>query len=358
MKRVFALAGLLLGVASAQAGNLTIRYLDVGQGDAILITAPTGQTMLVDGGRSESRMRELIRQYGVTRLDAVVASHWDSDHITGLVPAVALFKPKVFVNNGVAATTQVAGKLVNVVKLAGTQGIVAQGQDRVINLGEVKVTVMAPPAGVKKTDQNLNSVGILVQYGNFRALMTGDSETEETSGWLRKYAASQLGPIDVYKSIHHGAANGDNAAWLAAVRPSNVVISVGPNNYGHPTASALSLYAKAGATVWRTDRQGTITVTVSKDGRYSVLPEKGGVTKQFAPAPRTTPAASPAPAPARPAVTPTRPVSSVPTPAPAPTGVTYRSCAEARAVGVTPLRRGQPGYSPKLDRDGDGVACE
>ena len=91
MRRLLTLAALALGMAGAQAapaGVLTIRYLDVGQGDAVLITAPTGQTMLIDGGRSESRMRELIRQYKVSRIDAVVASHWDADHITGLVPAV------------------------------------------------------------------------------------------------------------------------------------------------------------------------------------------------------------------------------------------------------------------------------
>ena len=361
MKRLLTLAALTLGVAAAQAapaGVLTVRFLDVGQGDSILITAPTGQTMLVDGGRSESRMRELIRQYKVSRIDAVVASHWDSDHITGLVPAVALFKPKVFINNGVAAITQIAGKLTNVVQLAGTQGVLAQSQDRVINLGDVKVTVMTPPSGVKKTDQNLNSVGLLLQYGTFRALLTGDSETEETSGWLRKYAA-QLGPVDVYKSIHHGAANGDNAKWLAAVKPTNVVISVGPNNYGHPTASALDLYRKVGAKVWRTDQQGTVTVTVNKDGSYVMAAERGGQTAKYGPsgsrasspaAGTTTPAK---PAPAKPA-----PIPAAPKTTPAPRSVTYRNCTEARAAGVTPLRIGQPGYSTKLDRDGDGVACE
>ena len=355
MKRFLTLAALTFGVAAAQAapaGVLTIRYLDVGQGDSILITAPTGQTMLIDGGRSESRMRELIRQYKVSRIDAVVASHWDSDHITGLVSAFGLeTKPTVFVNNGVATTTQVAAKLVNVVRLANSRGIVAQGQDRTINLGEVKVTVMTPPNGVKKDGQNLNSVGILVQYGAFRALMTGDSETEETNGWLKKYTPAQLGPVDVYKSIHHGAANGDNARWLAAVRPKNVVVSVGPNNYGHPTASALALYQKAGAKVWRTDQQGTVTVTVQPQGKsYVITTEKGGA--------RTTPAPLPTTAPVKPAA----PVTPKPTTTPAvpttPAGVMYRSCAEARAAGAAPLRRGLPGYNPKLDRDGDGVACE
>ena len=360
MRRLITLAALSLGLAAAQAapaGVLTLRYLDVGQGDAVLITAPTGQTMLVDGGRSEARMRELLRQYKVSRIDAVVASHWDADHITGLVSTFGLpTKPRVFVNNGVAATTQIAAKLVNVATLAGAQGIVAQGQDRVINLGEVKVTLMAPPAGVKKDEQNINSVGVLVQYGAFRALMTGDSETEETSGWLKKYPAAQLGPIDVYKSIHHGAANGDNPAWLAAVRPRNVVISVGPNNYGHPTASALALYKRVvPGQVWRTDQQGTITVTVQPQGKsYAISAEKGGSAVTYSPLTPAKPASVATPTPPQAP----KPAPAKPVPAAAPTGVSYRNCTEARAAGVTPLRRGQPGYAPKLDRDGDGVACE
>ncbi|MFC6663000.1 excalibur calcium-binding domain-containing protein [Deinococcus multiflagellatus] len=184
-----------------------------------------------------------------------------------------------------------------------------------------------------KDEQNVNSIGLLIQYGSFRALLTGDSETPETNAWLKTYPASFLGPVNVYKSIHHGAKNGDNARWLAAVRPENVVIGVGPNNYGHPTAEALSLYKKAGAGIYRTDLNGTVTVTVQRTGQFIITTEKGTGT-----AGSRKPVATPAPA-----------------PQPAPY---YRSCAAARAAGVTPLRLGQPGYGRHLDRDGDGVACE
>ena len=345
MKRFLALALLCSTVAAAQAaprGVLTIRFLDVGQGDAVLITAPEGQSLLYDGGRSESRMRELIRQYDIKNVSLVAASHGDGDHITGLIPVTALNKPKFFLNNGLAATTQTWGRLMNVVSQAGTQGLLAK--DQTINLGSVKITVLPPPPGMPKNDQNLNSVGLLVQYGGFRALMTGDSETAETSAWLRKYPATTLGPVQVYKSIHHGATNGDNATWLKAVRPSNVVISVGPNNYGHPTQSALNLYHSVGATTYRTDLNGTVTVTVRPTGAYTITTERGqGTQGASTPAP-VRPTAAPAAAPSRPVV-PSQ-------------NVIYRSCAEARAAGAAPLLRGQPGYSTKLDRDGDGEACE
>lgn len=345
MKRLFFLVPWLMGLAAAQAappGVLTIRFLDVGQGDAVLITSPEGKSALYDGGRSESRMRELIRQYDIKNVGLVVASHADSDHITGLVPIVALNKPQYFLNNGLAGTTQIWQKLTNVVAEAGTKGLKAA--DQVINLGSVKLTVLPPPPGM--TDQNTNSVGLLVQYGPFRALMTGDSETPETGAWLRKYPVSALGPIDVYKSIHHGAANGDNAVWLAAVRPKNVVIGVGPNNYGHPTFAALNLYRAAGANVYRTDLNGTLTVTVRPTGQYQITLEKGLVTP-ISPVPRTMPGGLI-----------TSPVPAVPPPARNPSDIYYPNCAAVKAAGKSPLLRGQPGYRPGLDRDGDGRACE
>lgn len=327
------LLALLLG-GSASAGDLVIRFLDVGQGDAILVTSPEGKTALYDGGRSEPRMRELLSQYGVRSLDLIVASHADADHITGLLAAAKL-EPRFYVNNGIAGTTVTFSKLTAALQAAGTQGLVAS--DRTLNLGSVKLSILPPPAGMPKGDQNLNSVGLLIEYDGFRSLLTGDSETAETRGWLAKYLTSTLGPIDVYKSIHHGARNGDHSAWLAAVRPKNVVIGVGENNYGHPTAEALTLYRKAGATVFRTDLNGTVTVTVKPGGSYTITAEKGLGTAG------ATPVAQPR-------------VSSTP---PAPTSpVSFTNCTQARAAGYSNIRRGEPGYAPKLDRDDDGIACE
>ncbi|AZI44375.1 MBL fold metallo-hydrolase (plasmid) [Deinococcus psychrotolerans] len=330
---------LLLASTAAAQGNLIIRFLDVGQGDAVLITSPEGKSLIYDGGRSETRMRELIQQYQIKNVSLVAASHADADHITGLVPVVEQFRPQLFLNNGLAGTTRIWSKLTSAAQQAGTKGLVAQ--DQVINLGSVKVTVIPPPPGMKAGEQNTHSVGLLIQYGTFKALMTGDSETAETEGWLKTYPASALGPIDVYKSIHHGAKNGDHPAWLSAVRPSNVVISVGPNNYGHPTTQALALYAKAGAAVYRTDLNGTVTVTVQPGGQYTIKTERGKST----PTPTTQPRSQ-----STPLVIPATPPAGV--------NVSYANCTAVRAAGKAPIRVGEPGYSRKLDRDGDGIGCE
>ncbi|MHA0042754.1 ComEC/Rec2 family competence protein [Deinococcus sp. PEB2-63] len=253
------------------AGQVTIRFLDIGQGDAILIQSPEGKTALIDGGRSGDRMREYIRELNLDKLDLMVATHADADHIAGLVPAATL-KPRVFINNGLGGTTQTWDRLVKNLQDAGSTFTKASNQT--VNLGSVKLRVIAPPPGMGD-GQNENSVGVALQFGSFRALMTGDSETPETEGWLAQERDDLRGPFQVYKSIHHGAANGDSAAWLAYVRPENVVISVGtPNSYGHPTKKALDLYKQAGARVYRTDRQGTVTVQGSGDGTYTITTDR------------------------------------------------------------------------------------
>ncbi|SEI83736.1 Metal-dependent hydrolase, beta-lactamase superfamily II [Deinococcus reticulitermitis] len=253
------------------SGEVTVQFLDVGQGDSVLVRSPEGKTMLIDGGRSTERMGELLEQHGVQKVDLMVASHADADHIAGLVEAARTTQPTLFINNGIAGTTRTWERLVAVLGDAGTQFQKASNQ--VINLGSVKVRVIAPPAGMGD-DQNENSVGIRVEFGEFAALMTGDSETKETQGWLAENRAEVRGPVQVYKSIHHGAANGDNAAWLAAVKPENVVISVGENSYGHPTPQALDLYDSRGIRIYRTDRQGTVTFRAKGDGTYVATTER------------------------------------------------------------------------------------
>lgn len=259
------------GNENGAAGSVTVRFLDVGQGDAVLVRSPEGKTMLVDGGRSTTRMADLITKYQIDKIDLMVATHADADHIAGLVEA-AKAKPTLFINNGLGGTTQTWDRLVTALQDAGTTFQKANNQ--IINLGSMKVQVLAPPSGMPDGDQNTHSVGIRVDFGDFHTLMTGDSETPETNGWLAEARAKVTGPFQVYKSIHHGAANGDHQAWLSAVRPENVVISVGPNSYGHPTDAALNLYKQNGIKIYRTDLQGTVTFTGKADGSYKVNTEK------------------------------------------------------------------------------------
>ncbi|PNY81505.1 ComEC/Rec2 family competence protein [Deinococcus koreensis] len=256
-------------------GEVTVRFLDVGQGDAVLIRSPEGKTLLVDGGRSSDRLQAHLKTFGVRKIDLLVATHADADHIAGLV-GTAEQRPTLFINNGLAGTTQTWERLVSALQGADTTFQKASGQ--LIRLGSLDVQVIAPPPGVPD-DQNNHSVGLALRFGQFRALMTGDSERPETTAWLEQGRAELQGPFQLYKSIHHGASTGDHAAWLAAVRPENVVISVGDNSYGHPTPATLALYRHSGIRVYRTDQQGTVSFTARSDGSYRASTDRASADR-------------------------------------------------------------------------------
>lgn len=325
-----------LMLSSAQAADLTLRFLNVGQGDAVLVTTPDGKSMLYDAGKGRTAA-ELLSQYGVRQLDLAVMSQGDADHIGGFEFVAQQFKPRAVLNNGLAKSTATYGRVIAAFKAAGTPGILAS--ERSINLGsQVKLQVLPAPSGVPKSNQNANSVGLLLTYGKFKAFLGGDAEPLTTQGWARRYP-SQLSNVQVYKALHHGSKHNDSLSFLQLVRPQTVVIGVGPNNYGHPSAEALALYQKVNANVFRTDLNGTVTITVKTDGTYTVAAERGLGTKKSTRKTAAQPAAS-APA-----------ASST-------AEVYFRNCTEARAAGYTNIKAGEPGYRSALDRNGDGVACE
>ena len=277
--------------------SLLVIFLDVGQGDAVLIQAPTGQNVLYDGGRYADRALELLQARGVTKLDLVIASHADFDHIHGLVEVVRFYKPRFFLDNALPHTTQTYAELLQAVQAAGSQ--LLEPTARTITLGDVTLRILPPP-GDASLGQNDNSVGVMVSYGSFRASLTGDSEGAEWNYWD---GLGVLEPVQVHKASHHGSANGDIPLTMSRLEPETVVVSVGAgNSYGHPTDEALRLYAAVGAEVYRTDLQGTITVAAQADGSYTVTTERAAPSPQPepSPAPNPTPAPSPNPSPSPP----------------------------------------------------------
>jgi competence protein ComEC len=153
------------------AGTLRISFLNVGQGDSVLIQTPDGKSALYDAGRYKDLAATLVQARGVSKLDLVIASHADADHIAG-------FKPDFFLNNGVASSTLTSANVIAAMTDAGAQGLVAS--ERTINLGSsVALDVLPPAANAPASDQNANSVGVLVRFGSFRAFLGGDSTSGE-----------------------------------------------------------------------------------------------------------------------------------------------------------------------------------
>ncbi|MBK8006035.1 MAG: MBL fold metallo-hydrolase [Gemmatimonadetes bacterium] len=253
----------------AQVGALlSVHFLNVGQGDATLIQLGH-KAVLIDAGRGDDIVL-LLQDLGVDTLVAAIASHNHDDHIGGMDAVLADWPVGRYLYNGLDAPNRNAEA---VLEWLDERGIDAPDPPwEPIVLGDAVIRVLPSPLAAQG-DENNASLVVLVERGRFRALLTGDSEVEELTALL---AARLVGDVDVLKAAHHGARNGVTPGWLQRTRPEVVVVSVGPNNYGHPDPWAMRYYQAGGRRVLRTDREGTVTVTVEAGGRYEVSTEVVG----------------------------------------------------------------------------------
>ncbi len=320
---------LMLVSCESPSERLTLTFIDVGQGDAVLIRSPSGQNVLYDGGRPAKEVLEYLQAVGVTSLELVIASHADADHIGGLEAVVRAYKPRLFMDNGLTHDTQTYRGLLQAVKDAGSQLVPPTA--RRIGLGDASLQIIPPPSD-DSLDSNSHSVGIIVSYGKFRAALTGDAEESEFRWWLEN-VPELLRPVAVYKAAHHGSPNGDSPESIGTFKPKTVVISVGRDNaYGHPSAEALALYKGVGAEVYRTDQSGTVQVSAAQGGSYQV-----SVSPTANESERTD----------------LRPDSS------AASGDTDRNCSDfqTQAEAQAFFEAAGPDDPNRLDGNGDGVVC-
>jgi competence protein ComEC len=255
-------------------GRLHVYFLDVGQGDAILVQAPDGRQILVDGGPSPTALfNELgaVLPFWDRSLDLVVLTHPDGDHITGLIPLLDRYRVGQVLDVRQSEAAPEAGPWLERLAALGVPRILAQRGMR-LPVGDLGVTVLHPgPTQLTGTvsDDNNNAIVLRLDYGGTSLLLTGDAESEAEADLI---AAGQPLRADALKIGHHGSNGASTAAFIAAVAPRLVVIPVGADNkFGHPHPAVLARLA--GIEVLRTDQNGRIEV-VSDGQRLSVVAQK------------------------------------------------------------------------------------
>lgn len=243
---------------------MEITFLDVGQGDAVVIRSPEGQTAMIDAGpRSPLR---LLQRLGVETIDLLVATHPHADHIGGMVDVLTARPVRAFMDNGRPHTTATYRRLLATVERLGELTYL-EAVPRTITFGSVAVEVLPLPSD--RVDHNDRSVGLVVRFGAFEALLTGDSEEALLERWV---ARGVVPDVELLKAAHHGSVNGFTPAFLEASRPEVVVISVGADNpYGHPRPEALTAFRSVARRVLRTDLVGHVTVLGFADGSYELF---------------------------------------------------------------------------------------
>ncbi len=239
-------------------GTLSVTFLDVGQGNAVLVEQG-GAYMLIDGGNRDysSFVVSYLKEQGVEELAYVIASHYDADHLNGVVGALHAFSCGQVLAPDYVTDTRVYESFERVIKEQDI-ALAYPAVGDTYTLGDASFTVVCPKAYDPKED-NDNSVGIRLVYGDTSFLICGDAGKAEEQAMLDSGVTLDS---DVYLASHHGSEGSSSEAFMRAVSPTAVVVSAGAgNSYGHPTRTVLNRVKACGAALYRTDLQGTITVT-------------------------------------------------------------------------------------------------
>jgi competence protein ComEC len=239
--------------------GLRITFLDVGQGDAILLQVPEG-AILVDQGPPEAKVARQLRGFGVRRLAAVVLTHPQRDHIGGAETVIRHLGVGRVLDPRLAASGPYERSALAAAANRGVEVVETRAGDG-FRLGRLRLRVLWPDrAGSPAEDPNLLPIVLLATYGEVDVLLTADAETEVTARLLSRR-------VEILKVAHHGSADPGLASELRELRPAIAVISCGrDNDYGHPRASTLAaLRASPGLALFRTDEDGQ--VVVESDGR-------------------------------------------------------------------------------------------
>lgn len=247
--------------------NFFVEFIDVGQGDSILIGCDS-EYMLIDGGEKSEyvNVSEALKEHNVETLTYLVATHPHSDHIGSLAQVIENYDVKDVLMPNNAPDTRICNNLLDAIEQKELE-ITIPTSGETYYLGEASIFILGPNSEKVFSDTNDYSIGMRIDYGDTSFYMAGDATKTEFD--FMDYNVD----IDVYKASHHGSKLTNSIEFLNATTPECVVISCGANNsYGHPNDEFLSRIN--GIPTYRTDIMGNITIYCDKE-HYKVVTENG-----------------------------------------------------------------------------------
>lgn len=279
----FILAAVLL-LKRTEPKAFSVTFLDVGQGDGIVIRDDTGVTMLCDGGSSsvsnpgKYRILPYLRYHGIDRLDYVFLSHMDMDHINGVRELMELPTGSIKIKNLVLPAIKNPDETyLEMERLAERQKIAVHKMQEgdCIRTRSVTLTCLAPRAGDTSQNKNETSMVLHVKYKSFDVMLMGDLEKEGEKQLLRRGKLPQLleggNKIEVLKAGHHGSKGATSEELLDILKPQMAVLSYGKGNrYGHPAPETMKRLEKANCPAVSTEKCGEITFFCLKNEKILV----------------------------------------------------------------------------------------
>ncbi|MDI6617401.1 MAG: DNA internalization-related competence protein ComEC/Rec2 [Clostridiales bacterium] len=247
-------------------GKLKISFIDVGQGDSILIMTPDRKEILIDGGGKpvseyssidigNEVIMPFLLKHGINRIDMVISTHSDYDHLGGLYAVMKNFPVGYFVKSDMGSVDGYAD-IFEKCPVKQSKIINIKTGDEISAGKYVKFFALSPSK--KQYDENDSSIVLKLVYRNFSALFTGDISDKIESGLLKEDIHA-----DVLKVPHHGSKTSSSQAFLDKINPKAAVISVGENSFGHPSPVVLKRLTDKKVELFRTDKQGEVDITTN-----------------------------------------------------------------------------------------------
>jgi len=249
--------------------ELKVHFIDVEQGDSILIDLGTTE-VLIDGGDKSPGVVTYLSDYVDGALEVTVATHPHADHIGGLIAVLNAFEVEEIWHNGELSTSTTYAEFIAAVQAESAVVNIGKRGDR-INVGELSFTILNPTTLDGTT--NNNSIALSLRYGDIDFLFTGDAEKEAEASMLIS-SVVPVPDVEILKVGHHGSRTACSHDFLAATSPEVAIYMAGEGNrYGHPHEETITALTDIGAEIYGTDIHGTIVVTT--DGEtYTLQLEK------------------------------------------------------------------------------------
>lgn len=263
------------GIKEHAENNLEITFLDIGQGDATYMKFENGEDMLVDCAIDGRILEALgrVMDWNDRVIDYLVVTHPDLDHYGGCEEVMNRFEVKQVVYNGLKKEDSKLWQSFNVAshaegeytEITGLKDWIIASTTLQFLYPDHEIAIDSKIPGLKKdTGSNDTSIVLKVLHGNTSVLLMADAE-----GPLEKYLGETYGEdmdVDILKLGHHGSDTSSGEDFLETVTPSDAIISAGiDNNYGHPSRRVLKRLERVSSTIWRTDEQGDIVVTIDEN---------------------------------------------------------------------------------------------
>jgi len=264
---------ILFSSSAAESQPLKIHFLDVGEGDSILIEAPSGKTVLIDSGNLITGLDVVryLEKNNIYELDHLILTHPHLDHIGGVFSILQMLDIENIYDNGEDLSKErgledVYSWYSDLVRNSSKYSILGAGDSLVMD--EVKLKILWPNKPFISSNFNVNSLVIMVEYRAFSCLLAGDLKTPAEVELLKKKSHLEA---DILKVGHHGCDDASSRGFLEAIKPKISIISVNENNIrGYPSQEVLTRLEEIGTKIYRTDKDGNIVVQVEDDGKVTV----------------------------------------------------------------------------------------